>query len=86
MFSVNATRSKISLSSKFIVPDEGGSFTVIVDGFDRNHIEAAVALLYRGQVAAGSDDDAGAFRSAFAQLIVPNSKVRFERKILSENI
>ena len=77
MFSVNATISKISLSSKFIVPDEGGSFTVIVDGLDRDHIEAAVALLYRGQVAAGSDGDASAFRSAFAQLIAPNSEVNY---------
>ena len=46
-----------------------------MEGLGGDLIEAVAVLLYRGQIAVGSDGDAGAFRSAFAELIVPDSKV-----------
>ena len=55
--------------------DESGSFTVIVDGFDGGVIEAAAALLYRGEINVGPGTDSSALASGFTELIVPDRKV-----------
>ena len=57
--------------------DESGSFTVIVDGFDGDAIEAAAALLYRGEINVGPGTDSGALATAFTELIVPDRKVNY---------
>ena len=64
-----------SNTAHIIFADENGSFTVIVDGFDGDAIEAAAALLYRGEINVGPGTDSGALASAFTELIVPDRKV-----------
>ena len=66
-----------SNTAHIIFADENGSFTVIVDGFDGDAIEAAAALLYRGEINVGPGTDSGALASAFTELIVPDRKVNY---------
>ena len=67
----------MALSLEPILADESGCFTIIAEGFHGDFIEAAVAMLYRGEVPIGADSNAGEFRGAFTELILPDSEVNF---------